>query len=208
MTDGLEPFDLASLITAHDEGNFAEAVVPPIFQTSLFTFSDYDDMIASYRGEKVRPIYTRGLNPTVRMFEEKLAELEGAEDALGFASGMAAISSTIMTFVNPGDRILCVRHLYPDTYRLNQTLLARFGVTATYIDGGDQEAIAAALPGAALFYMESPTSWTMETHDVRGLAAMAKRHNVLTIIDNSWATPIFQRPVAMGVDLVLHSASK
>jgi cystathionine beta-lyase/cystathionine gamma-synthase len=70
MNNGADAFDLASLITAHDEGNFAEAVVPPIFQTSLFTFSDYDDMISSYRGEKVRPIYTRGLNPTVRMFEE------------------------------------------------------------------------------------------------------------------------------------------
>src|SRR5262249_19084770 len=86
MSNGSDPFDFASLTVAHDEGNFAEAVVPPIFQTSLFTFSDYDDMIASYRGEKVRPIYTRGLNPTVRMFEEMLAKLEGAEDALGFAS--------------------------------------------------------------------------------------------------------------------------
>ena len=208
MKDADDVFDLASLAVAHDEANAFDAVVPPIVQTSLFTFSSYAEMEETYRGLKVRPTYSRGLNPTVRMFEEKLAELEGAEDALGFASGMAAISSTIMTFVKPGDRILCVRHLYPDTYRLNQTLLARFGVTATYIDGRDQDAIAAALPGAALFYMESPTSWTMETHDVRGLAALAKRHNVLTIIDNSWATPIFQRPVAMGVDLVLHSASK
>ena len=88
-----DPFDLASLIVAHDEGNAFQAVVPPIVQTSLFTFTDYDDMIASYRGEKVRPIYTRGLNPTVRIFEEMLAKLEGGEDAIGFAS----ISSNMRT---------------------------------------------------------------------------------------------------------------
>ena len=104
MTDGPEPFDLASLIVTHDEGNAYQAVVPPIVQTSLFTFSDYDDMISSYRGEKVRPIYTRGLNPTVRMFEEMLAKLEGAEDALGFASGMAAVSYTHLTL--PTKRIV------------------------------------------------------------------------------------------------------
>jgi cystathionine beta-lyase/cystathionine gamma-synthase len=208
MTDGDDVLKLAALAVAHDETNAFDAVVPPIVQTSLFTFSTYAEMEETYRGLKVRPTYSRGLNPTVRMFEEKLAELEGAEDALGFGSGMAAISSTILTFVKPGDRILCVRHLYPDTYRLCQTLLARFGVVATYVDGRDEEAVAAALPGAALFYMESPTSWTMETHDIGALAALAKRHNVLTMIDNSWATPVFQRPIGQGVDLVLHSASK
>ena len=82
-------------------------------------------MVATYRGEKVRPIYTRGLNPTVRMFEEMLAKLEGAEDALGFASGMAAISSAVLTFVEPGDRIVAVKHVYPDAFRLFGTLLKR-----------------------------------------------------------------------------------
>jgi cystathionine beta-lyase/cystathionine gamma-synthase len=201
-------FDLASLAVAHDEANAFDAVVPPIVQTSLFTFSTYAEMEETYRGLKVRPTYSRGLNPTVRMFEEKLAELEGAEDALGFGSGMAAISSTILTFVKPADRILCVKHCYPDTYRFNETLLKRFGVTTVYVDGRDEEAVAAKLPGAALFYMESPTSWTFETHDVRALASLAKRHNVLSMIDNSWASPVFQRPIACGVDLVLHSASK
>jgi len=208
MTGSLEPFDLASLITAHDEGNYADAVVPPIFQTSLFTFSDYDDMIASYRGEKVRPIYTRGLNPTVRMFEEMLAKLEAAEDALGFASGMSAISSTVLSFVEPGDRIVAVNHVYPDAFRLFGTILKRMKVEVTYVDGRDEEAVAKALPGAKLFYMESPTSWVMEAHDVGALAALAKRHGVVSIIDNSWASPYFQQPLTLGVDLVIHSASK
>jgi cystathionine beta-lyase/cystathionine gamma-synthase len=206
--DGLEPFDRAALIVAHDEANYAEAVVPPIFQTSLFTFSDYDDMIASYRGEKVRPIYTRGLNPTVRMFEEMLARLEGAEDALGFASGMAAISSTVLSFVAPGDRIVAVRHVYPDAYRLFGTILAKMKVEVTYVDGRDEEEVARALPGAKLFYMESPTSWVMEAHDVGALAARARALGIITVIDNSWASPVFQQPISLGVDLVIHSASK
>src|SRR3954469_15458493 len=203
-----DAFAAAALAVVHDEANAYDAVVPPIVQTSLFTFSSYAEMEETYKGLKNRPTYSRGLNPTVRVFEEKVAELEHADDALGFGSGMAAISSTVLTFVKPGDRIVAVRHLYPDAYRLFQTMLARFNIAVTYVDGRDQEAVTAALPGAALFYMESPTSWTMETHDVRALATLAQRQGVTSIIDNSWATPIFQRPVTLGVDLVLHSASK
>jgi cystathionine beta-lyase/cystathionine gamma-synthase len=208
MNDEFDSLEQASLIVAHDENNAYDAVVPPIVQTSLFTFTDYDDMIASYRGEKVRPIYTRGLNPTVRMFEEMLAKLERAEDALGFASGMSAISSTVLTFVQPGDRIVAVRHVYPDAYRLFGTLLKRMNVEVTYVDGRDEAEVARALPGAKLFYMESPTSWVMETHDVAALATLARSHGVLSVIDNSWASPIFQQPITLGVDLVIHSASK
>ncbi len=208
MNNGLDPFDHASLIVAHDEGNAFDAVVPPIVQTSLFTFKDYDDMVASYKGERVRPIYTRGLNPTVRMFEEMLAKLEGAEDAIGFASGMSAISSTVLSFVEPGDRIVAVNHVYPDAFRLFGTHLKRMKVEVTYVDGRDEEAVAKALPGAKLFYMESPTSWVMDTHDVASLARLAKDQGIITAIDNSWASPIFQQPISLGVDLVIHSASK
>ncbi len=208
MNEMLDPSAFASLITAHDDGNFADAVVPPIFQTSLFTFSEYDEMIASYRGEKVRPIYTRGLNPTVRMFEEMLAKLEGAEDALGFASGMSAISASVLSFVEPGDRIVAVKHVYPDAFRLFGTLLKRMKVEVTYVDGRDEEAVAKALPGAKVLYLESPTSWVMEAHDVGALAALAKKHGAISMIDNSWASPVFQRPITLGVDLVIHSASK
>ncbi|WP_420963488.1 PLP-dependent transferase [Brucella sp. IR073] len=208
MIDGMDPLDFAALTVAHDEANAFDAVVPPIVQTSLFTFPSYDDMVASYRGEKVRPIYTRGLNPTVRAFEDMLAKLEGGEDALGFASGMAAISASVLAFVEPGDRIVAVRHVYPDAFRLFGTICKRMRIEVEYVDGRDEEAVARALPGAKLFYMESPTSWTMEAHDVGALAAIAKRHGVMSIIDNSWASPVFQRPLSLGVDLVVHSASK
>lgn len=208
MTNGADPFDLASLIVAHDEANAFEAVVPPIVQTSLFTFGSYDEMVSAYRGEIVRPIYTRGLNPTVRAFEEMLAKLEGGEDALGFASGMAAISSTVLSFVEPGDRIVAVRHCYPDAFRLFGTHLKRMKIEVTYVDGRDEEAMEKAMPSAKLLYLESPTSWVMEAHDVGALAAIARRHGAVSVIDNSWASPIFQRPLSLGVDLVLHSASK
>ncbi len=208
MNDGSSPLDAFSLITAHDEGHAFDAVVPPIVQTSLFTFSSYDEMLSTYRGEKVRPVYSRGLNPTVRLFEEMLAKLEGGEDALGFGSGMAAISSSVLTFVEPGDRIVAVRHVYPDAFRLFGTLLKRMQVEVTYVDGLDEDAVAKALPGAKVLYLESPTSWVMDAHDVGALAALARKHGALSIIDNSWATPVFQQPLGLGVDLVLHSASK
>jgi cystathionine beta-lyase/cystathionine gamma-synthase len=198
----------ASRIVAHDQTNAFDAVVPPIVQTSLFTFSTYEEMVATYRGEINRPVYTRGLNPTVRAFEEMLAKLEGAEDALGFASGMAAISSTVLSFVKPGDRIVAVRHIYPDAFRLFGTLLTRMNVDVVYVDGRDEDAVCKALPGAKLFYMESPTSWVMEAHNVGALASLARQYGVISVIDNSWATPIFQKPLSLGVDLVLHSASK
>ena len=208
MNDGFDRFSALSLITTHDDHNAFDAVVPPIVQTSLFTFATYDEMIAAYRGEIVRPVYSRGLNPTVRAFEEMLAKLEGAEDALGFASGMGAISATVLTFIKPGDRIVAVRNVYPDAYRLFGTILKRMQIDVTYVDGRDLAAVDKALPGAKLIYLESPTSWVMEAHDVGALAALAKRHGALSVIDNSWASPVFQRPLGLGVDLVLHSASK
>ena len=129
-TNGTAPeddFEAAGMIVAHDAANAYDAVVPPIVQTSLFTFSSYAEMEETYKGLKNRPTYSRGLNPTVRVFEEKVAQLEHAEDALGFGSGMAAISSTVLTFVKPGDRIVAVKHIYPDAYRFFQTLLAKLG---------------------------------------------------------------------------------
>ena len=205
---GPDRFAEAERIVAHDGPHAFEAVVPAIMQTSLFTFATTADMVETYAGRKSRPVYSRTTNPTVTLFEEKLAALEGADDAIGFPSGMAAISGAVLAFVEPGDRIVCVRHVYPDAYRLFETLLKKLRVSVVYVDGTDHAAVAAALPGARLLYLESPTSWTMEALDVGALAGLARRHGVRTMIDNSWATPVFQKPVSLGVDLVIHSASK
>jgi cystathionine beta-lyase/cystathionine gamma-synthase len=208
MTSPVDPIARASLIVNCDDRQPYDAVVPPIVQSSLFTFPTFEELEATFKGEKVRPIYSRGLNPTVQQLETKLAALEATDEAIGFASGMAAISSTVMSFVKPGERMVCVRHIYPDAYRLFETLLRRWNIGVTYVDGTDVGSVDAALPGATLFYIESPTSWMMQALDIAALAALARKHHVLSIVDNSWASPVFQQPITLGVDLVLHSASK
>lgn len=196
------------LILAHDGLPPDGPVAPPIVQTSLFTFSSVAEMRATFAGEKARPVYSRGLNPTTRLFEEKVAALEGAEDALAAASGMAAISCAVLSVVRPGDRIVATRNLYPDAWRLFETLLRRFGVETTYVDGRDLDAVRAAAEGAALLYLESPTSWLFEALDLAALAAIGREAGAVSVVDNSWATPLLQKPLALGADLVVHSASK
>jgi cystathionine beta-lyase/cystathionine gamma-synthase len=199
----------ARRLVAHDEeGHAFQAVVPAIVQTSLFTFANFAEMSEVFAGKATRNVYSRTTNPTVTLFEKKMAALEETDDAIGFPSGMAAISGTILAFVEPGDRIVCLRHVYPDAYRFFETLLKKLKVAVDYVDGADHGAVAAALPGAKILYLESPTSWTMQAHDLGALAALAQRHGVLSMADNSWATPLFQRPATLGVDLVIHSASK
>ena len=199
----------AERIVAHDdEQHDFGAVVPPIAQTSLFTFQSYAEMLETFSGTRSRNVYSRTTNPTVTLFERKLAALELADDAIGFPSGMAAISGAVLGFVRPGDRIVCVRDVYPDAYRFFETFLKTLQVSVRYVDGTDLQAVDAALDGARILYLESPTSWTMRALDVGALAQMARRRGVISIIDNSWATPLFQRPCTLGVDLVLHSASK
>lgn len=199
----------ARRLTAHDDAPHPDrAVVPPIAQTSLFTFGSFAEMSDTFSGKFARNVYSRTTNPTVSLFEKMLADLEHADDAIGFPSGMAAISGTVLAFVAPKDRMVCVRHVYPDAYRFFQTMLKKIEVSVDYVDGADLKAVDAALPGARLMYIESPTSWTMQAHDVGALAALARRHGALSIIDNSWATPVFQRPITSGVDMVIHSASK
>ncbi|MBT1159914.1 PLP-dependent transferase [Aminobacter anthyllidis] len=198
----------AATLLAHDEPFPGGAVVPPIYQTSLFTFDSYEDMADVFAGRSTKPIYSRGNNPTVMEFESKIAALEGAEAARGFSSGMAAISSTVLAFVGAGERIVAVRNCYGDAYRLFERLLPHLGIKVDYVDGSDPEAVAAALPGAAMLYLESPTSMMFELQDLEVLTAMARERGIVSVIDNSWATPLFQKPILHGVDLVMHSASK
>src|SRR4030095_11447730 len=138
----------AATIVAHDDAFPFGAAVPPIFQSSLFTFADYDELAARFRGEGRHPVYSRVDNPTAGEFERKLAALEGAEAGRGFASGMAAISTVILGLCQSGDRVVCVRHVYPDSYRLMRRLLPRLGIAVAFVEGGDPLAGARALAGA------------------------------------------------------------
>ncbi|KAA6487673.1 aminotransferase class I/II-fold pyridoxal phosphate-dependent enzyme [Agrobacterium rhizogenes] len=184
------------------------AAVPPIYQTSLFLFDSYSDLEDVFAGRSKKPIYSRGDNPTVQLLERRIAEMEGAEEARAFSSGMGAIAAAVLAFVGPGDRIVTVRHVYSDAFRFFEKVLKRFGVIVDYIDGTDTEKMIVAIPGAKVVYLENPTSMVFELQDLTAIAEAARRHGVVTMVDNSWATPLYQNPLAVGIDLVIHAASK
>ncbi|MBA0038542.1 PLP-dependent transferase [Pantoea sp. BIGb0393] len=202
-----KPLAQQTLLT-HDRRHENGAVTTPIYQSSLFTFSDYDSMIARFRGESDQPLYSRVDNPTVKELQEKMAALEGGEACLAFGSGMAAISNAILSVVVPGQKVVCVNHVYPDTYRFLRGFCQRFGIVTEFVDGDDEAAIRAALSDASLLYLESPSSWVMSEQNLHKLAGLAREAGVISIIDNSWASPIFQQPLLCGIDIVVHSASK
>jgi cystathionine beta-lyase/cystathionine gamma-synthase len=201
-------FKRAAGILAVDQHLFGDAVVPPIFQTSLFTFPDFASLERAFAGDPSRPIYSRGNNPTVQAFEEKVAALEFAEAARGFSSGMGAISASILAFVQSGERIVCVDNIYGDSLRMFERLFHRLNITVDYVDATDADAVIAKLDGAKLLYLENPTSFLFHTQEIRRLADAARERGLISLIDNSWATPLFQQPLLHGCDLVMHSASK
>jgi cystathionine beta-lyase/cystathionine gamma-synthase len=201
-------FAKAETLLTHDDRFDRDPVVPPVYQSSLFTFSTFEEMSSAFAGDCRRPIYSRGDNPTVQEFEAKIAALEGAKAARAFSSGMGAISATILAFVRAGDKIVCVNHVYGDAFRFFEKMLPPLRIAVEYVDGSNTEGVIAALKGAKLLYLENPTSMVFDLQDLARIAGAAGEKKILTIIDNSWATPLFQQPLRYGIDIVLHSASK
>jgi cystathionine beta-lyase/cystathionine gamma-synthase len=194
---------------AEDRDEYFRAIAPPIIQTSNFAFKKVDDMRKGFEDEYSTWLYSRGLNPTVEILRKKLAALDGAEDCLVFNSGAAAIFASVLANVKSGDHIVSVRGVYSWAKKMFEEILPRFNVTHTYIDGTDiNNFVAATLPNTVLYYLESPNSWSYELQDLKAVAALAKQHNIITICDNSYCTPIYQRPVELGIDLSLQSATK
>lgn len=189
--------------------NYYNAVAPPVMQSSNFSFPNVATMREGLKNEWSTPFYTRGYNPTVGMLRKKLAALAGSEDALVFSSGSAAIAAAIMSCVQGGDHVVCVQKPYSWTDKLLDKMLSRYGVEFTMVDGTDAANYEAAIrPNTKLLYLESPNSMTFELQDIEAVVAIAKKHDLLTAIDNSYATPLLQSPIEMGVDISLHSASK
>jgi cystathionine beta-lyase/cystathionine gamma-synthase len=206
MSDQDRPPSLATVLAAvNGEGG---SVTPPIVQTSLFTFDSFADFEDRMAGRSDQAMYTRVQNPTVAAFEAMMAAAEGGEAAVGFASGIAAVTSTLLAFLKPGDRVACVEHVYPDTYRFMERMLRPFGIETEYHPLAAFEDDPDLLKGVRVAYLESPTSIVFAPLNLAKVAAHARRHGVLSMIDNSWATPVFQRPLALGIDIVIHSASK
>ena len=188
---------------------YFNAMSPPIIQTSNFVFPNVEDFRNAILDELNSHIYTKGNNPTVEILRKKIAALEGTDDALLFASGTAAISMTIMSCVGQGDHVICVRHPYSWTATVLSRYLVKFGVTHDFVDGSDLNAIEALIkPNTKLLFLESPNTFTYELQDITAYVALAKKHNILTAIDNSHASPIFQQPAKMGVDMIIHSVTK
>lgn len=186
------------------------AVVAPLYQNSLFTFEGWNDIDAAFDNPAEACIYSRGNNPTVQLVEKKIAALCGGEKAKLFGSGMAAISAAILHFVKAGDHVITVQNIYgPANNFLNAYLRNKMNVDTTFIDGSHVKDFEEAIrDNTKLIYLESPSSAKFSLQDIEAVCALAKKHNIKTVIDNTWATPIFQKALAMGVDLEVHSCSK
>jgi cystathionine gamma-synthase len=178
----------------------------PIYQTSTFQVTDSEEQL---RVTDTDQFYTRYGNPTHTAAESALAELELTEAALLFASGMNAITTTILTLVKSGDHIVAQRDVYGGTTKFLSTWLPKLGVETTFVDTVDYEQHARAIrPNTRILYIESPTNPTLRVVDLRRIAALAQKHRLVTLIDSTFATPINQRPAEYGIDLVLHSGTK
>ncbi|MBX2872384.1 MAG: aminotransferase class I/II-fold pyridoxal phosphate-dependent enzyme [Saprospiraceae bacterium] len=188
---------------------YFQAVSPPVIQTSNFCFSDLKNFRKAFQNELENHIYSRGNNPTVKILRAKLAALEGTEDALVFSSGSGAIAAAVIAQVQAGDHIVCVESPYSWTHALLTQFLARFGVTHTFVDGRDIAAIEEAIQdNTKVLYLESPSSLTFNLQDLKACAQLAQKYGLVSLIDNSFASPIFQQPAKLGIDLVLHSGTK
>jgi len=194
---------------AEERENYFNAVSPPIMQTSNFVFNTVDEMRKAFADEYSVFLYSRGKNPTTEILRKKLAALDGAEDCLVFSSGAAAIFAAVFANVKSGDHIVSVNKPYTWAQKMFDTILPRFGVTTTYIDGREIENFERAiLPNTRVIYLESPNSWDYALQDLEAVAELARSENIITIIDNSYCTPLYQKPIEMGIDLSLQTATK
>lgn len=203
----------ASTLLAHDNNNSSKyhgAVVPPIFQNSLFTFDSWEAIDEAFENRTESYIYSRGKNPTVKIVEEKLAQLAGGEKAQLFPSGMAAITAACLHFLSPNSHVIAIKNMYgPANNLLVDYLSKKMNVGTTFVSGTDLEEFKAAVKeNTKLIYLESPSSAVFSLQDIEAITELAKQNGVKTIIDNTWATPVFQKPLTMGVDLEIHSCSK
>ncbi len=187
---------------------FAQSLITPIAQTATFTFSRLDEFEAFKAGERNGFEYARYGNPTQRVAEEKIAALEGAEDALLFSSGMSAICSVLLAMLRSGQHIIIMEDCYRMTAKFCRSL-GKFGIETSVVKPGDMEALQAAVrPETRIIFSESPTNPHLRVLDLHQLVAFAKEHRLKVLIDSTLATPINQRPLLFGVDLVIHSATK
>lgn len=219
-SDEVPHFETICAHLGENPEEYRGAVIPPIYQNSLFTFPNCAARERNYApstaegghsagGVSEMYDYSRVCNPTTDIVEAKIAALEGGERARCFGSGMGAISAAILGCVKAGDHVIAPDTVYGPTRQFLRDYLKRFGVGVTFVEGSNVQEWADALrPNTTLLFLESPSSVIMKQQDLSAIAQMARAQGASTVIDNSWATPIFQNPLAHGIDLVVHSATK
>ena len=183
-------------------------VCTPVVRSSTFTFADTAEMKRWAEGRSKAYIYTRYGNPTLTVVEQKVADLEGGEAAVVTASGMAAISSALLAVAEAGDEIISTRQLYGGTYRLMRDVLPRMGIRVHHVENDLKSVEGLVNMRTRALYVETPTNPTLRLVDLRKAVELARRHKMVTLIDNTFASPVLQRPLELGFDIVLHSATK
>jgi O-succinylhomoserine sulfhydrylase len=201
-------FETQAIRTQLERTQFQEHSVP-LYLTSSFVFEDAEDMRASFAEEKDRNIYSRYSNPNTNEFIEKICKMEGAESGFAFASGMAAVYSTLAALLNSGDHIVSASSVFGATHSLFINYFPKWGIETSYFNIDKPETIESLIkPNTKILFAESPTNPAVDIIDLELLGAIAKKHNLILIIDNCFATPYLQQPIKWGANLVVHSATK
>lgn len=201
-------FETAAIRTQAERTQYQEHSVP-LYLTSSYVFDDAEDMRASFSEEKERNIYSRFSNPNTSEFAEKIARMEGAEAGFAFATGMAAIFSTLAALLDSGDHIISARSVFGSTHSLFIKYFPKWNISHTYFNIDEVGAIEALIkPETKMIFAETPTNPGVDILDLEELGRIAKKHNLLLVIDNCFATPYLQNPIKFGADLVIHSATK
>lgn len=202
-------FSTRAIHHGYDPQAHQGALIPPVYQTSTYAFPTAEHGAACFAGEADGHFYSRISNPTLAVLEQRMASLEGGEAALALASGMGAITSTLWTLLRPGDELIVGLTVYGCTFAFVHHGIGQFGVTVRHVDLDDPVALAAALtPRTRMIFFETPANPTMRLVDIARVVEVARRQEVLVVVDNTYCTPYLQRPLELGVDLVVHSATK
>ena len=203
-----ENFETIAVRTQSARTQFQEHSVP-LYLTSSYVFEDSEDMRASFAEEKERNIYSRFSNPNTSEFVEKVAKMEGAEAGYAFATGMAAVFSTLAALLNSGDHIVAARSVFGSTHGLFTKYFPKWNISHSYFDVNEPETIESLIkPETKILFAESPTNPGVDILDLEHLGEIARKHSLILIIDNCFATPYIQNPIKFGADLVIHSATK
>jgi len=211
MGDADDRYGFSTRAIHHGYGPQAHqgALIPPVYQTSTYAFPTVEHGAACFAGEADGHFYSRISNPTLAVLEQRMASLEGGEAALALGSGMGAITSTLWTLLRPGDELIVGLTVYGCTFAFVHHGIGQFGVKVRHVDLDDPVALAAAItPRTRMIFFETPANPTMRLVDIARVVEVARRHEVLVVVDNTYCTPYLQRPLALGADLVVHSATK